>query len=197
MITIEKFTKAAETLGCDVAAIRAVNAVESRGAGFLEDGRIKILFEPHIFFRELQRAGINPNLHVQGNEDIIYPNRKPGKYGPETAQWGRLNRAMAINMEAAMLATSWGAFQIMGFNHLQCGFSSVELMADELQKGEGEQLTAFVNYIRNEGLAVHLQKKDWPMFALKYNGPGYKGSPYTTDDDYDLKLAAAYKKFST
>jgi peptidoglycan hydrolase-like protein with peptidoglycan-binding domain len=40
----------ANDLGVEVAAIKAVYVIESRGKGFLPDGRPKILFEGHIFW---------------------------------------------------------------------------------------------------------------------------------------------------
>src|SRR5260370_5919444 len=46
---------AAETLNVPVAAIRAVNEIESRGQGFLPDGRPVILFERHVFYKRLRK----------------------------------------------------------------------------------------------------------------------------------------------
>ena len=46
---------AAALLGVEVAAVMAVSRVEAQGRGFLSDGRVKILFERHIFYRELQK----------------------------------------------------------------------------------------------------------------------------------------------
>ena len=44
----DDIAEAAKKLDCEVAAVRAVVDVESRG-GFLADGRPKILFERHYF----------------------------------------------------------------------------------------------------------------------------------------------------
>ena len=41
----------AHLLDCDVAAVKAVAEVESAGEGFLQDGRTKILFEGHVFYK--------------------------------------------------------------------------------------------------------------------------------------------------
>ena len=190
MITPEQFESVAALLGCEVAAIRAVAEVESKGSGFLADGRVKILFEPHIFWRELVKAGINPSDHVAGNEDILYQKWKSGAYGPESAQWGRLTRAAAIDKEAAYKSASWGRFQLMGFNHLPCGYSSAVVMANDMATAEDQQLAAFANFIKNEGMAGYLQRKAWADFALRYNGPAYK------ENNYDRKLADAYGRFS-
>src|ERR1700730_9648876 len=121
MITDNDFQAAAKTIGCEVAVIHSVESVESGGAGFLKDGSVVILFEPHIFWKELLKRGIDPKAHVSGNEDILYPVWGTKPYGPVTEQWSRLNRAMQIHREAALCSASWGRFQIMGFNYTACG----------------------------------------------------------------------------
>src|SRR6188768_3727114 len=44
---------AADKLGVDVATLRAILQVETAGAGFDAKKRLKLLFEPHIFYRQL------------------------------------------------------------------------------------------------------------------------------------------------
>jgi len=53
-ISGDDYSRAADLLGVDVATIRAVCDVETSGSGFLPDGRPKILFEGHVFWRELR-----------------------------------------------------------------------------------------------------------------------------------------------
>src|SRR5690606_12765881 len=43
--------RVAEALSVDVAIMKAVNEVESRGRGFNADGNPKILFEGHVFWK--------------------------------------------------------------------------------------------------------------------------------------------------
>src|SRR5699024_7120957 len=50
----------AEKLQVEPAVIQAVKSVESKGHGFLEDGRPRILFEGHIFWRQLKQRGYFP-----------------------------------------------------------------------------------------------------------------------------------------
>ena len=57
---------AAGQLGCQVAAVRAVIDVESRG-GFLPDKRPKILFERHYFHR------LSGGSFSAGHPDISHP----------------------------------------------------------------------------------------------------------------------------
>ncbi len=51
LLTEADYKAAAKQLKCDVAAIKAVAEVESNGNGFLTDGKVKMLFEGHIFHR--------------------------------------------------------------------------------------------------------------------------------------------------
>lgn len=184
MISEQAFQNAAKQLGCEVASIKAVAEVESAGGGMLPDGKPKILFEPHIFWRELVERGIKPV-----KSDICYPKWQTGKYGPVSAQHGRLERAAAINRDAALESCSWGMFQIMGFNWSRCGVTSLQAFVNEMYKGEDAQLQLFVNYIIKAGLADEIGDKRWAAFARQYNGAGYAANKY------DIKLSAAYKKY--
>ena len=185
MISEQAYQNAAKQLGCEVAAIKAVAEVESSGGGMLPDGKPKILFEPHIFWLELVERGIKPV-----RSDICYPKWQTGKYGSVNAQHGRLERATAINREAALESCSWGMFQIMGFNWGKTGVKSLQEFVNEMYKGEDAQLQLFVNYIIRVGLADEIQSKRWAAFASQYNGKGY------AKNKYDTKLAAAYRKYS-
>jgi N-acetylmuramidase len=189
MITESQFNKSAKKLGVDPAVIKAVAEVESNGEGFLQDGKPKILFEPHIFWKQLRRKGITPEKHVRGNEDILYPIWQSGKYGPVSKQHDRLNRAIKINREAALSSASWGKFQIMGFNCSKCDCSSVEDFVTRMSTTEDEHLNAFVCYIKNTYLDDELRALDWKGFARGYNGALY------WKNNYDKKLHAAYLKF--
>jgi hypothetical protein len=189
---------AAEQLGVEPCALQAVCEVESNGNGFLQDGRPKILFEPHIFWRELKKRGYNPaglltradvrNIHGDIS-DILYEKWGARPYGSEAAQWGRLTRARAIDEEAALKSASWGAFQIMGFNYAACGFKSVRGFVEVMTiGGYAGQLEALGGFLTANNLVRHLAAKNWAAFAKGYNGAGY------AQNQYDTKLAQAYQK---
>lgn len=188
MITQKAFSDAATLIGVDPAVIKAVAEVESSGDGFLPTGHPKILFEPHVFWKELLKRNISPGL-ITGASDILYPNWTTGKYGKTSAQPERLKRAIAINKEAALSSASWGKFQIMGYNYGLAGFADVDSFVAAMHIDEDQHLHAFVNFVKNKNLVDELQRKDWAGFAKGYNGAGYK------ENKYDEKLAAAYNKF--
>lgn len=186
MITEKAYKDSADLIGCEVAAIKAVAEVESSGSGMLSDGQAKILFEPHIFWKQLRKRGIVPV-----ESDICYPVWGAKPYGKVSAQPERLERAKAVHREAALMSASYGRFQIMGFNHATAGYNGIEEFVAAMNSGEDEQLKAFTTYIKNTHLDDELINLDWKGFARGYNGAAY------AKNNYDKKLAAAYVKFKS
>lgn len=189
MITESQYLKIAEENNIEVAAIKAVNEVEARGKATFKDGSLKILFEGHVFWRELKKKGIDPKDHVQGNEDILYEDWTSKHYQGGLAEYDRLKRAIEIDEEAAMRSCSWGAFQIMGFHAEKLGFEDVFDFVFFLQTGEFQNLQMFIKFCEVNNLLRHLRSKNWKAFARGYNGPGY------AQNRYDIKLEAAYNRF--
>lgn len=189
-LTNDDLIQASTLLNIPVATIRAVIEVESRGSGFLPTGEPVILFEPHIFWRELVERKIDPNKYIKGNQDILYPKWISGKYGAYSAQHGRLQSAIAINRDAALSSASWGLFQVMGFNYQQCGCSTLQEFINRNYVSEGSQLLLFCQFVLMNKLDTYLRKQDWAGFASRYNGSGYKVNKY------DLKLKQAFNKYN-
>ncbi|WP_418124235.1 N-acetylmuramidase family protein [Chryseobacterium sp. PTM-20240506] len=189
-ITEQDLRNSANKLRTDIATVKTVNEVESSGSGFLPDGQPKILFEGHVFWRELKKRGINPFEHLKGNEDILYEKWTKKYYKGGAAEHLRLQKASKINRDAALASASWGSFQIMGFNYKLAGYSSLQTFINAMYESAGKQLDAFVNFVINNKLDDELRNKDWDAFAKGYNGSGYKANKY------DEKLASAYKKYS-
>ena len=181
-LTASDFERAAASLECEVAALRAVAKVESLGSGFLRDGRPKILFERHKFHR------FTGGQYSHGHPDISSP--RAGGYLGGVREYDRLGIAMALDRDAALKSASWGAFQIMGFNHALAGFEAVEPFARAMASGSSAQLAAFVAFIRSQGLDRALREHDWPAFARGYNGADYRRNRY------DARMASAYRQYS-
>jgi hypothetical protein len=200
-ITDEDYAEAAHTLGCQVAAVKAVAEVESSGSGFLSTGELVILFEPHVFWKRLVAHKQDPAAilkEVPEAKDILYPAYR-GHSELSGTQWERLRRAANLPgdcMAAAYESASFGKFQIMGFNVKAAGYSDVFEFVHFLDQGERYHLHSFVQLIKSFGLAHTLAQEDWAYFARSYNGPAFRGNPSTIKDDYDYKLAQAFKKHS-
>ena len=155
-LTLADYARAVQILDCEIAAIMAVALVESSGNGFNSDGSLKKRFEAHWFKR------------LSGKTASTY------------------SEAYALDPTNAMKATSWGKFQIMGFNYQTAGFSSIAAFVDAMQKSEKEHLAAFCSFIERLGYIPLLQAKNWTEFAKKYNGSHWQ------ENKYDEKLVTAY-----
>ena len=205
-LTHQDFVEAAAILGCSVAQIRAVFEVEASGSGWFTDVRAdilaldgpggfidgnlpKILFEAHVF--DKQTGGIYrdkyPNLSSRNWNKALYV----GGQG----EWARLHNAMKLNREAALKSASWGAAQIMGFNHQLAGFSTVDGFVDAMMTGSKAHLMAFVQFVKNKGLTGALRQitgvhASAIPFARGYNGTGY------AKNEYHIRIARAFAKWS-
>jgi hypothetical protein len=157
--------------------------VETSGSGFDPEGRPKILFERHKFYKYL------PANKRAKAEKAGLASKTPGGYGKSSEQYDKLERAMAIDEHAALLSTSWGLGQIMGFNHKLAGYANVEDMVRSFMDDEENHLQAAITFIVNAGLDDNLRAHDWAGFAKGYNGENYR------KNRYDEKLADAYAKW--
>ncbi|UNM21711.1 N-acetylmuramidase family protein [Pseudomonas sp. ArH3a] len=188
---------AAERLGVPLASIYAVNEVESKGKGFLDNGKPVILFERHIMYRQLatpRNAGDDPDelKRHAGQLAVATPalvNPKPGGYIGGTAEHQRLAMARLIDDTAALESASWGAFQIMGFHWKRLGYASVQDFVAAMSAGESQQFDAFTRFIETDPV-LHkvLKARKWAEFAKLYNGPDYLRNLY------DTKLQRAYER---
>lgn len=191
-LTDEMIQRVADEEDLEPAAIKAVVKVESRGTGFYEDKRPLILFEGHIFWKQLDKAGINPSSVKAGNDDILYKSWTKDHYvGTAQGEYDRLERAKKINTAAALSSASWGMFQIMGFNHKPSGFDHVAGFVDTMHASEYEQIKAFISFLHAEGIYKYLKNKDWANFARRYNGAAYR------KNEYDTKLQVAFDKHAS
>lgn len=162
--------------------IHAVIDVESAGTGFDRQGRPRMLFEPHVFYRELN--GDQRKRAVAAG--LAYPKWK--RNYPKDS-YPRLFKAMAINENAALCSCSWGLGQIMGFNCVAAGYPTAKEMVIAFMDDEDNHLEAIISFIQSKNLDDELRVHDWAAFARGYNGSGYRKNNYHT------KLADAYAKW--
>jgi len=184
----EDLRRAAATLDVKLAAVRAVNEVESQGPGFLPDGRPVILFERHIMYRQLRAAGHDADQLARQYPNIVNPVR--GGYMGKAAEHMRLAQAAGLDQACALASASWGMFQIMGFNYALCGFTDVDAFTRAQCSGADGQLESFSRFIARDRFLIPLRTHDWAKFAEGYNGPAY------AKNQYDKKLATAFAAFS-
>ncbi|RMA58860.1 N-acetylmuramidase domain-containing protein [Ulvibacter antarcticus] len=179
----------------ELAAVKAVNEIESNGKGFLLDGRPRILFEGHIFWRELKNRGLIPNDFLNSNtENVLYEKWTRNHYVGGGKEYDRLERAAAISddkhlNDSAYSAASYGSFQIMGFHYKLLGYPNVNSFVSDMYTHEKAHLEAFGRFCKANNLIRHLKSKNWAAFAKGYNGSGYK------ENKYDTKLESAYNRY--
>lgn len=192
LLTESDYKSAAGQLNCSLATIKAVAEVESRGDGFLPSGHPKVLFERHVMYQRVRAkfGAAKADAIAAKHQDLI--NQKPGGYGIESAQPGRMDRAAKlIDRDCALESASWGKFQIMGYHWRSLGFATLQSFINSMYANEAGHLFAFQRFILvDPTLHKALQDRDWATFARFYNGPAYRANKY------DTKMADAYDKFS-
>jgi hypothetical protein len=200
-ITEKEIEAIAQYFGISVRLLKTIYLVESSGSGFdSKTGLLKIQFEPHIFHRELRARGFCTSIYkflvrkrAYYKVVVTYPEGKQASItntvDVQSEEWKALCEAIAIHREAALLSTSYGLGQIMGFNYKAAGFNSVEDMFAAFKKSEYEQLIGMMKFIfSNKRLARALTARDWKVVARIYNGPAYE------EFDYHGKLERTYEK---
>lgn len=191
-LTNEMIKDLANRLGIEPALLKAVQIVEAAGRdGFLSDGRPQILFEGHIMYKEFHKKFPDRDLDYlcKRFSMVFYPKWDKSKYFGGLGEYKRLELAKEIDEECALKATSWGMFQIMGFNHNLCGCKDVFDFVHKMSESHEKQLELMYYFMNNSGCLKELKEKDWAGFAKKYNGPGY------AQNAYDQKLRNAYENF--
>jgi hypothetical protein len=156
---------AAMQLGCSASAIKAVGMIESNGDGFTSTGLVKTRLESQFLAKYQTVSGKAPKSFLT------------------------FASAYAYDQKSAILSTSFGEFQIMGFNYKSAGYSSPESYYRSVKDSAISQLNSFVSFCKANKLDQYLRDKNWAAFAYRYNGAGYKAN------SYDTKLAYWYNKF--
>lgn len=182
-LTADDYERAAAELGNGVTPkhMRASKAVEAPRGAFDEDGRPAALYERHVFARNTTPKGRFNAQHPLLSAVSGYGR---GGYGPFSAQYGKLERAYALDPEAAFEACSWGAFQVLGENAVALGYASARDMACELAKSEAAHLDSYVRFIKVNGLADELGRcragdpDSCVPFVERYNGTGFRTFGY-------------------
>ncbi len=183
----------AANFGLKFAHIKAIFVVEAGGkSGFLaEDPNIPVtLEEGHIFYKYLKQKGRDVDAIARNYPTICYPRWTKAYYKKGKAEYERYLLAAKIDEECAMLATSWGMGQIMGFNYKAAGYTSLNMFVSAMYTSERDQLLAMCKFIKsNTKMYNALKTEDWATFAKLYNGPDY------ATNKYDQKLKKAFDTY--
>lgn len=162
-ITESQIIDLASQYEIEVAALKAVIEVESRGDGFYDNGYPVVLYEGHQFHKFT-----NGKFSIS-HPDLSYKNwtKKYYKYN----QIERVDAAGELDSKAALMSTSWGCMQVMGFNYKLVNYNTVEEFVLGMFESEYKQIKAGLDYIKKVGLIDEIKSKSWRAFARGYNGP--------------------------
>jgi hypothetical protein len=163
-LTDAQLEEAAQRLGVEAKALRAIIKVESAGPGFSSDGRPLISFEPFWFSK------LTDGRFDASHPTISQATNRAYLGGNQASRWGKLAEAYALDPAAALGAASWGALQLPGRYYDDAGYPNVFAFVTDLTRSETRQLAAFEAYARRKDLLDELQRRDWTEFAKTFEG---------------------------
>lgn len=183
LVPVGEYILAADALGCAPALVHALSKIES-----LEDPAA-IRREDH-WWRKLRFA----SREAKAFDRMPNPKDMPARWEIFKAMDAVCQADAALNVkarDAAILCHSLGWNQIMGFNHLSCGFDDARnwLAAMRTLKGQRECFIAFVS--SDADLLDAFRSRNYPVIALHYNGPNYRANRY------DDKLRETVRRLET
>ena len=178
-LTEQDFQRAAEIVGCDVAALKAVREVLALKSAFTADGRPIIIFERQKF-HQFTEGKFDHHSEVSSDQ--------PGGYRQNSlAEYDRYYVALRLNQPAAMMATRWGRYQLPGWEHSHCGFETVEEFVAAVSRSESDQLAAWAKFLKACRLDAYLRNQDWVGLVKHQRG---------LSPDVAEKLRAAYDRYN-
>ena len=181
---IQIIKKLSLQFGSEAAALASFIMTETGGKGFDDKtGKILIQFEPKWFKKNVPYAP--SGLWSVNKVDV------------QSKEWIAFNDAFAKNADGAMLSTSIGLGQIMGFHFKRLGFKSVGEMWDHAKKSLENQVWQICQFIQTDrDLKQAIIFKDWHKIAKIYNGSGYlELSKKIGREPYNITMEKNYAKF--
>ena len=181
---IQIIKKLSLQFGIEAAALASFIMTETGGKGFDDKtGKILIQFEPKWFKKHVPYAP--SGLWSVNKVDV------------QSKEWIAFNDAFAKNADGAMLSTSIGLGQIMGFHFKRLGFKSVGEMWDHAKKSLENQVWQICQFIQTDReLKQAIIFKDWHKIAKIYNGSGYlELSKKIGREPYNITMEKNYAKF--
>ena len=166
------------------AALHAFSDIESEGNGYTEDGRLKILYEPHVVSRNTFHLYDFMEPQPVCGVVVSYPNWcKPGKLPPKCTKhpynlsqeerWGLLAFAAELDFEGALKGCSWGTFQILGENWKALGYASVwHMVVSFYEEGEVAQLNSAIRFLDYKDVLDDMRRGEWDNVIAAWNGTG-------------------------
>ncbi len=173
---------AANELGVEYQVIQAIEAVESGGKA------AAVRFEPHLWHRKYSEFGLTA---AQRDQMPFTPNSQVpfSKVASETNE-AAFDRAMAISPALAVYSTSFGLYQVMGYNFADYKNTAEQKVKDFRANPESASYGLLLKWFEGNPKAIQAAKdKDFMLLAKYYNGPA-------NVNVYGPRMAAEYAAFS-
>lgn len=197
------FISLAQTFGWNPKHLQAVARVESSGIGFYSDGHPKLRFEPHHWNKNLRAyldkinvgyMGFNEGEWSAKPEDekmklcrMTFTDNGKG-FSSVAVETGRQAFEEAKNRQEdlAIYATSFGKYQIMGFNFKRCNCETLKQFYDRMFSEflQDEMFAHFVN--GDKRLRSFMQLEQTTLEACTAFAKAYNGS--SNADAYGSKI---------
>jgi hypothetical protein len=165
-LTASQIAASAQRLGVEPEVVRALIHFQNGSAnGFASDGHPVINFESQIFSRQTggRFDASNPGVSTRTFQSGNYSR-------PQPQRWAQLTEAYGLDADAALSATAWGRFRILGMNYKPAGFDSLEAFVKAQASSEEAQLKAFEAFLASRKLVEPLSALDWKKFARGFFG---------------------------
>jgi len=176
-----------QKLGIEVEMALAILKKESRGLAFCPNGKMLARFEPHSFIKHVKRkygeekAKTIPWYGCKKSSCDEWKNLGFKHVSKCSGNW---NQEYLKNMKAAIdwcaqngvddeyvyKCASYGAPQVMGFNHNKLGYTSAKTMFEAFAASEMAQLKGMFNFFAGRGMVDDMRNKDFEKCSVKYNG---------------------------
>jgi|GEM_PF-99344 len=175
--------EAAKLIKADIKTLKALILTEAKNKSFYQDGKPGIVFQGHRFWKELKKRNIEPETLQAKYPDVVYPNYNKKHIRNNEKEYERLEKAKAINKEAAYMATQWGMFKISGHHFKECGFTTVNEMVHNFYKTENEQLKALISFYQSKNITDDIRSQNWEMYGKKAHGKTFNYDKFVKDLD--------------
>ena len=94
-----------------------------------------------------------------------------------------------MDPDAAYQATTFGLFNVAGFNHNAVGFETAAELARFVSESEANQVEVWARFLEKNDMLKELRQRDWAGFARRYNGNRAAGT-------YGERLQLAFERAS-
>lgn len=190
--TLKKLVERSKIEGLDPNFVLAIISVESAGKAFVAKGKPVIQFEGRVFLNYTKNRHKCTYFWRDGALHLYYPTfniKIVDRVGPQDEEWENFEKACQISKPLAIMSTSWGLPQIMGFNYQKTRCKDVMEFYERMCKNEEEQLMLMLEFlVGNAQLYYAIRNRDIKGFARLYNGPQY------AKWGYHIKLANMLEK---